>query len=71
MENLVKVKVKKWSSTWKRERMRWFGDVFLSDQATKPPYYYKALAHTWPLDQKTKCQDTTLAIGSNQTKSTW
>ena len=41
-----------------------FGDVFLSDQATKPPYYYKALAHTWPLDQKTKCQDKTLAIGS-------
>ncbi|KAK2402799.1 hypothetical protein QL285_052289 [Trifolium repens] len=26
--------------------------MFLSDQATKPPYYYKALAHTWPLDQK-------------------
>ena len=50
------------------EEALWF---FSSPQSLKPPYYVKALANSWPLDQKTKCQDKTLAIGSNQTKPTW
>ena len=37
---------------------------FLKSTINKPPYYANALAHSWPLDQKTKCQDKTLAIGS-------
>ena len=45
--------------------------IFLSPQVTKPPYYAKTLANSWPLDQKIKCQDKILAIGSNQSKPTW
>ena len=58
-------------ATAKREESEealWF---FFSPQSLKPPYYVKALANSWPLDQKTKSQDKTLAIGSNQTKPTW
>jgi hypothetical protein len=32
--------------------MEMFCDVFLSAKVIKPPYYDKALANSWPLDQK-------------------
>ena len=36
----------------KERKNEMFGDVFLSPQMSKPPYYAKALASSWPLDQK-------------------
>ena len=36
----------------KERKNEMFGDVFLSPQRSKPPYYAKALASSWPLDQK-------------------
>jgi hypothetical protein len=45
--------------------------MFLSDQVTKPPYYYIASCYLMSIGSKTKCQDKTLAIGSNQIKPTW
>ncbi|KAK2354847.1 hypothetical protein QL285_092315 [Trifolium repens] len=69
MENLVKVKVKKVMARLRRRRKKVLGN-FSKSTINKPPYYAITLANSWPSDQKTKCQDKTLAIGSNQTKPT-
>ncbi|KAK2390660.1 hypothetical protein QL285_064180 [Trifolium repens] len=66
---LVKVRKRNGVSRGREEERSEVYD-FLKSTINKPPYYANALAHSWPLDQKTKCQDKTLAIGSNQTKST-